>query len=244
LAKQVKGLKAKNNELIKEHIEMVRDKNSFGIQLQNQKLDIKRLTSLQKIQTARDMAESMSSTTQLHHRFWSSLSIPKTEEAEARLQTPADRRMSSFFAMNQISDELAQVAVRSLNVENLEPSKGPQVYKEEKIKTPSDADKICDVERKKECWQDRESKTQDFGRAIHATEQGNKTEAGKEKAKPSKEPMQSSWTDNIQSSPLLRNAGERSFDDTAQGKTSRQRIQVNYKEARLMLVFVKVMSVL
>jgi hypothetical protein len=195
LAKQVKGLKAKNNELIREHVEMVKDKNSLGIQLQNQKLDVKRLTSLQSIHAARSAAEKMAS----------------------------DRRMSSFFAIDQISDELAEVAVRSLNIENIEPSKIPQMRDAVINDNRSVSEKIEDVGKRS------------LSGGCEVPKGETACFIGMTKLQPPKTPKSGALIGKM----LPTQIDAQSSDDGAQGKPLRQRTQVNYKEASLLIKCVK-----
>jgi hypothetical protein len=229
LAKQVKGLKAKNNELIREHIEMVKDKNSFGIQLQNQKLDIKRLTSLQSIQAAKALTESSSLKSQLDERCRHSSLFPKATMAQPSLQAAAERRMSSFFAINQLSDELAQVTIRSLNIENIEPCQSPQIYDAVSMPNSSVAEKSVDLGKtirdpqERECASGIRPELQ-----MRAAEHENGRQTGKAKSLTSKNIVRSELTETS----LRKENSMQSCDEGAQGKSSRPRSQVNYKEAR------------
>ena len=240
LAKQVRGLKAKNNELIREHIEMVKDKNIYGIQLQNQKLDIKRLTSLQSIHAARSAAETSTSKAQLDERARTSLSIPGEAAAAVNLPAAAERRMSSFFAITQLSDELARVAIRSPNIENIQPSRGPQVYDthslNKRTSTTAGLQSVEDIGSKLEKLQDGEFLSGGCEAPTSVTEDGVKI--GKAKSQPSKIPVRSAQIEGSVPKHFVMPHSD-SADAAAQGKSSRQRSQVNYKEARFFIRSVK-----
>jgi hypothetical protein len=224
LAKQVKGLKAKNNELIREHVEMVKDKVYVGIQLQNQRLDIKRLTSLQSIHAARAVAESYVSKTHLDEKSRPSLLNLKSSATE--MQTASDRRASSFFAIDQISDELAQVAIRSLNIENIEPSRSPQIYDDVIMKSSSASEKIDDAGKKM-------GKLQTFSGGVEVKMNATEFVTANTKLQSAKAPKCSAL---IQAIPPKQKETQAFDDDAAQDKPSRQRSQVNYKEARFWLI--------
>jgi hypothetical protein len=226
----VKGLKAKNNELIREHIEMVKDKNSFGIQIQNQKLDIKRLTSLQSIQAAKVLTESSSLKSQLDERYRHSSLFPKdfSTMAQPSLQAAAERRMSSFFAINQLSDELAQVTIRSLNIENIEPCQS-QIYDAVSMPNSSVAEKSVDLGKTIRDSQERECASGIRPELpMRAAEHENGRQTGKAKSQTSRNIVRSELTETS----LRKENSMQSCDEGAQGKSSRQRSQVNYKEAR------------
>ena len=221
----MKGLKAKNNELIREHVEMVKDKNSLGIQLQNQRLDIKRLTSLQSIHAARAAAEkSYAPKTQLDEKTRPSFLTYKSTALENSEKTAADRRMSSFFAIDQISDELAQVAVRSLNIENIEPSRIPQICDALVNKNGSVYEKFEDAGG-------NAGKLQSFSDSCEVPKGEAACFMGMTKLQPPKTPKSGALTGKL----LPKQIDAQSSDDGAQGKPSRQRTQVNYKEASLFI---------
>jgi hypothetical protein len=230
LTKQVKGLKAKNNELIREHVEMMKDKHSFGIQLQNQRLDIKRLTSLQSIHTARVMAESCASKIQPDEKTKPSFMISKSSVTEVALKTAAERRMSSFFAIDQISDELAQVALRSENIENIEPSsRSPQFHNAAiMMKKASAFENVDGVAKKME-------KLQCLSGSWEVPMSETECVTGKTKPQPQKTLKCGASIEKL----LLKQSETQPFDDGAQGKPLRQKSQVNYKEARYVIECVK-----
>jgi len=249
LAKQVRGLKAKNNELIREHIEMVKDKNSYGIQLQNQKLDIKRLISLQSIHAARSIAETSTSKAQLtlqDERARISLSIPGETVAAVNVPAAAERRMSSFFAITQLSDELARVAIRSPNIENIQPSRSPQMYDalNKRTSTTVGLQDIQDTESKIEKMQDG-GFVFSGGCELPTSVTEDAVKIGKAKSQPSKIPGRSAPIEAKASLPnQIAMLQSESADTAAQGKSSRQRSQVNYKEARFMTGCVKKLAAL
>ena len=221
LAKQVKGLKAKNNELIREHVEMIKDKVHVGIQLQNQRLDIKRLTSLQSIHSARAVAESHVSKTHLDEKSRPSLLTLKS--SATGMQTTSDRRASSFFSIDQISDELAQVAIRSLNIENIEPSRSPQIHDAIIMKSSSASKKIDDAAGLKM------EQLQCFPGGVEVTMNTTDCVPAKSKLQSAKAPKRSALIEAI---PPKQNETQASDNDAAQEKPLRQRSQVNYREAR------------
>jgi hypothetical protein len=235
LAKQVKGLKAKNNELIREHIEMVKDKNSFGIQLQNQKLDIKRLTSLQSIhtgkqitpRTATDVSTSKSRTEENSRPYFLT---PKASLTENSYQTAADRRMSSFFAINQLSDELAQVQVaeRSINIENIDPGRSPKFQDALIISMSSTSEKNADFERKLEQTQDEIRQSSVCEVPLIVSVNGIETQKSRAKLHVSKTPRIGELMERVPPKQSV----VQTPHEVPQGNASRQRSQVNYKEAR------------
>jgi hypothetical protein len=231
-------LKAKNNELIREHVEMMKDKHSFGIQLQNQRLDIKRLTSLQSIHTARAMAESSASKIQPDEKTQPSFLISKSTVTEVALKTAAERRMSSFFAIDQISDELAQVALRSSqnteNIENIEPSRSPQFHNPAIMMKKSSAFENVDGVAKKI------EKLQCVSGSWEVPMSETECVTGKTKPQPQKTLKCGAPIEKL----LLKQSETQPIDDGAQGKPLRQKSQVNYKEARCVIKCVKNMILL
>lgn len=206
---------------------MVKDKNFFGVQLQNQKLDIKRLTSLQSIQAAKSITESSPLKTQLLERSRLSPSFPKATVAEPSLRTAAERRMSSFFAINQLSDELAQVTIRTPNIENIEPNKSPQNHDGPKMPKYDAAENFVDLGTSIEELQERECAASGVGSAVamKVTENENGRQNGKAKSQSPRNHVQSVLQEAFQM--------QNSAQPCDEGKSSRPRSQVNYKEARV-----------
>jgi hypothetical protein len=240
LAKQVKGLKAKNNELIREHIEMVKDKNSFGIQLQNQKLDIKRLTTLQSIHTGKQFAPRIAtspriatdvstSKSQTDENFRPFFLTPKANLTESSYQTAVDRRMSSFFAINQLSDELAQVQVaeRSINIENIDPGRSPKFQDALIISISSTSEKNANFERKLEQTRDEIRHSSICEVPLLVSVNGIETQKSRAKSQVSKTPRIGELTEKVPTKQSV----VQTPHEIPQGNASRQRSQVNYKEA-------------
>ncbi len=206
-------------------MEMVKDKNSLGIQLQNQKLDVKRLTSLQSIHAARAAAEkSYAPKTQIDEKMRPSFLTYKSTAVENSEKMAADRRMSSFFAIDQISDELAQVAVRSLNIENIEPSRIPQMRDALVNENCSVSEKVGDAGK-------NAGKLQSLSGSCEVPKGETACFIGMAKLQPPKTPKSGALIGKL----IPKQIDAQSSDDGAQGKPLRQRTQVNYKEARLFI---------
>ncbi len=211
---------------------MVKDKNSFGIQLQNQKLDIKRLTTLQSIHTGKQFAPRIASevSTSKHQTDENRRPFflaPKETLTENSSQTAVDRRMSSFFTINQLSDELAQVQVaqRSISIENIELGRSPKFQGALIIPISSKSEKIADIERKLEQTQD-ELRHSEVPSIVSVN--GTETHRERVESQGSKTPRMGAL---IEKNPSKQSVVQ-PLHEGPQGNTSRQRSQVNYKEAR------------
>jgi hypothetical protein len=132
--------------------------------------------------------------------------------------------MSSFFAIDQISDELAQVAVRSMNIENIEPSRIPQICDALVNKNGSVYEKFEDAGG-------NAGELQSFSDSCEVPKCEAACFIGMTKLQPPKTPKSGALTGKL----LPKQIDAQSSDDGAQGKPSRQRTQVNYKEARLFI---------
>ena len=109
---------------------MVKDKNSYGIQLQNQKLDIKRLISLQSIHAARSIAETSTSKAQLtlqDERARISLSIPGETVAAVNVPAAPNNRGQAHWSSQLVCEPCVEVLVPApaAGAQSLAPAQAP-----------------------------------------------------------------------------------------------------------------------
>ncbi len=217
---------------------MVKDKNLFGVQLQNQKLDIKRLISLQSIQASKALTESSPLKAQLDERSRLTFSFQKATAVEPSLRIAAERRMSSFFAINQLSDELAQVSIRSPNIENIEPSVSRQVEEAPMMLKSTPAEKNADLG--KVIGESQETECAASGHVSVVSMIGMEHENGKQTGKVKSQTPRHPVRGALLEASLQKQNSMHACDEGAQGKCSRPRSQVNYKEARSFAKCVKI----